>query len=91
MLAPRTMDGLLDLASLLRPRRSRRPRAKWGLSLFDWFAVARAGAQEPVAKILRGLVADEAGKPAASVVGLSIKVPARAAALANGTISHALD
>ena len=91
MLAPRTMDGLLDLAALpgKAVRNSAREVAR--LSLFDWLAVARAGAQEPVAKILRDLVADEAGKPAASVVGLLGKVPARAAALANGTISHALD
>jgi 2-methylcitrate dehydratase PrpD len=91
MLAPRTMDGLLDLASLRTDAIPRPAREMARLSLFDWFAVARAGAQEPVARILRGLVADEAGKPAASVVGLSAKVPARAAALANGTISHALD
>ena len=91
MLAPRTMDGLLNLAFLPADTISPEARGMARLSLFDWFAVARAGAQEPVAKILRGLVADEAGKPAASVVGLPARVPARAAALANGTISHALD
>jgi 2-methylcitrate dehydratase PrpD len=91
MLAPRTMDGLLDLASLRTDAMPSPAREMARLSLFDWFAVARAGAQEPVARIIRGLVADEAGKPAASVIGLSAKVPARAAALANGAISHALD
>ena len=91
MLAPRTMDNLIDLASLRKDAMPPSAREMARLSLFDWFAVARAGAQEPVAIILRGLVADEAGRPAASVVGLSAKVPARAAALANGTISHALD
>lgn len=91
MLAPRTMDGLLDLACL--PDEAIPPTAREiaRFSLFDWLAVGRAGAQEPVAKILRGLVAEEAGKPAASVFGLAAKVPARAAALANGAISHALD
>lgn len=91
MLAPRTMDNLIDLASLRKDAMPPSAREMARLSLFDWFAVARAGAQEPVAIILRGLVADEAGRSAASVVGLSAKVPARAAALANGTISHALD
>ena len=60
-------------------------------SLYDWFAVTRAGENEPVAKIVRGLVADEGGKEAASVAGLDKMVPARAAALANGAASHALD
>ena len=91
MLAPRAMNGLLNLACLPADAIPRAAREMARLSLFDWLTVARAGAQEPVAKILCGLVEDEAGKPAASVVGLSIKVPARAAALANGTISHALD
>jgi 2-methylcitrate dehydratase PrpD len=40
---------------------------------------------------VRALVADDAGRPAASVFGAAVKVPARAAALTNGTISHALD
>lgn len=61
------------------------------LSLLDWCAVARAGADEPVARIVRGLVADEGGRADATVVGLGVKVPARAAALANGAASHALD
>jgi 2-methylcitrate dehydratase PrpD len=61
------------------------------LSLDDWFAVTRAGASEPVAKIVRGFVADEGGKEAASVAGLDKLLPARAAALANGAASHALD
>ena len=82
MLAPRTMDNLLDLASLRKDAMPSSAREMARLSLFDWFTVARAGAQEPVAIILRGLVADEAGRSAASVVGLSAKVPARAAALA---------
>jgi 2-methylcitrate dehydratase PrpD len=85
------MNGLLNLACLPPDAIPRAAREMARLSLFDWLTVARVGAQEPVAKILCGLVKDEAGKPAASVVGLSIKVPARAAALANGTISHALD
>jgi 2-methylcitrate dehydratase PrpD len=61
------------------------------LSLFDWMVVARAGVEEPVGQIIRNFVEDEGGKPVATMAGSNLKVPARAAALANGTISHALD
>ncbi len=61
------------------------------LSLMDWAAVSLAGLAEPVAAMLRHLVAEEAGAPQATVFGLATRVPARAAALANGTLSHALD
>ena len=91
MLAPRTLDGLLDLTAIPTTAIPPSASAMARLSMFDWFAVALAGANEPVARIVRDLVADEGGKTTASVAGLGIKVPARAAALANGTISHALD
>ncbi len=91
MLAPRTLDALLDLAARPEAAIPESARAIARFSLFDGFAVARAGASEPVARIVRDLVADEGGRPVASVVGLSAKLPARAAALANGTIMHALD
>ena len=91
MLAPRTLNGLLDLAALPAASIPESARAMARFSLFDGFAVARAGASEPVARIVRDLVADEGGRPVASVVGLGAKLPARAAALANGTIMHALD
>lgn len=61
------------------------------LSLVDWAAAALAGLDEPVAAITRDLVLEEAGAAQATVFGLGQKVPARAAALANGAISHALD
>ena len=61
------------------------------LSLLDWLAVARAGRDEPVGKIVRRLVAEEGGRPEATVIGHDAKLPARAAALANGATSHALD
>lgn len=61
------------------------------LSLLDWCAVAIAGREEPVARVVRGLVADEGGKADATVIGQNGRLPARAAALANGTASHALD
>ncbi len=61
------------------------------LSFMDWAAVSLAGLSEPVSMMVRGLVAEEAGAEQATVLGLSRKAPARAAALANGTLSHALD
>jgi 2-methylcitrate dehydratase PrpD len=61
------------------------------LSLMDWCAVSLAGLDEPVARMTRSLVAEEAGAEQATVLGLPRQVPARAAALANGALSHALD
>jgi 2-methylcitrate dehydratase PrpD len=61
------------------------------LSFMDWAAVSLAGLAEPVAVMVRSLVAEEAGTEQATVLGLPRKVPARAAAVANGTLSHALD
>jgi len=61
------------------------------LSLLDWSAVAVAGAAEPVSRIVRDLLADESGVPECTVLGLRQRLPPRAAALANGTTSHALD
>lgn len=61
------------------------------LSLLDWCAVALAGRDEPVARIVRELVTTEGGRPQALLVGSDLRLPARAAALANGTQSHALD
>ena len=91
MIAPRTLNGLLDVATVSSESIPASARAMARFSLYDWFAVTRAGENEPVAKIVRGFVADEGGKEAASVVGLDKRVPARAAALANGVASHALD
>lgn len=61
------------------------------LSLLDWLAVGIAGRDEPVARICRDMVLDEGGAAQASLFGSSTRVPARAAALSNGTTSHALD
>lgn len=61
------------------------------LSLLDWMAVGIAGAQEPVSRICRDMVLSEAGAPQAGLFGSRDKLPARAAALSNGTTSHALD
>ena len=61
------------------------------LSMIDFIAVARAGADEPVARIAREMVLAEEGRADASLVGSDVRVPARAAALANGAAGHALD
>ena len=60
------------------------------LSLLDWMACGMAGASEPVAIALRKVLSAEGGHPVAAVFG-GRALPARAAALANGTASHALD
>ncbi|MDP5216303.1 MmgE/PrpD family protein [Ruegeria sp. 2205SS24-7] len=60
------------------------------LSVLDWFSVGHAGAAEPVSLIIRDMVLAEGGVGQAHLFGGSA-APARAAALVNGTISHALD
>lgn len=61
------------------------------LSFYDFFAVALAGRDEPVSRIVRKLVASEGGAPQASAFGIETRMPSRAAALLNGTVAHALD
>lgn len=61
------------------------------LSLLDWMAVGLAGQAEPVAQICRDMVLSEAGLAQATLFGNATRVPMRAAALSNGTTSHALD
>ena len=61
------------------------------LSLLDWASVALAGVEEPVSVAVRDMVLAEGGLGAAYVFGADVTLPARAAALANGSTSHALD
>lgn len=87
----RTMEALLDLAALethCLPAVSRRLA---GFSLFDWMTVAIAGADQPLCHVVRAQALAEGGTPMASLVGSDMKLPSRAAALVNGTVSHALD
>jgi len=58
-------------------------------SLFDWATVGIAGADEPVALAARTLALSEGGGPSALFGGGTSNT--RAAALANGATSHALD
>jgi 2-methylcitrate dehydratase PrpD len=82
---------LLDIAAIDRKSISAQVRRFAEFSMYDWLVVARAGSDQRVSQIIRGFVEAERGRPAASVIGSRSKVPARLAALANGTISHALD
>ncbi|NHF74636.1 MmgE/PrpD family protein [Paracoccus xiamenensis] len=60
-------------------------------SLADWATVGLAGQGEPVARAARQMaLGDSAGRGGATVIGGGRAAP-RAAALANGAISHALD
>jgi 2-methylcitrate dehydratase PrpD len=59
------------------------------LAVLDWWGVTVAGADEPVARILRETVDAPAGP--ASVLGAKRTAPPLAAALWNGTAAHALD
>ncbi len=61
------------------------------LSLLDWVAVAIAGKDEPVSKIVRDMVAQDSKAGPSQVVGLEQSLTPRAAAMANGVTSHALD
>ena len=60
------------------------------LSALDWLAVGRAGADEPVSRVIRKIVLDEGGAGQATLFGGG-RAPLRGTALVNGTISHALD
>ncbi len=61
------------------------------LSFLDWLAVGIAGKNEPVSQIVREMITEEGGAAQAGVFGSDQLFPARASALANGAISHALD
>jgi 2-methylcitrate dehydratase PrpD len=86
-----SIDHLIALASV--PTKSIPASAQHyaTLSLFDWIMCGRAGAKQGLSKIIRNYILEEAGRKCASIFGSKNKVPARAAALVNGTISHALD
>jgi 2-methylcitrate dehydratase PrpD len=59
------------------------------LAVLDWWGVTVAGADEPVARILRETVESPGGS--AAVLGAGRTAPPLAAALFNGTAAHALD
>lgn len=85
-----TMQYLLSLARMPAAEIPESVRQMARFSLFDWMVVSRGGRSEPLARIIRDYVSEEGGQEQASLIGGG-KVPARSAALVNGTISHALD
>jgi 2-methylcitrate dehydratase PrpD len=61
------------------------------LSLLDWAACGLAGVDEPVSRAVASMAMEDGGRAEATLLGHGVKLPARAAALVNGTASHALD
>ena len=59
--------------------------------LIDWLGVSIGGIPDPVCTIVTKQALWDGGRPESSMVGQTTKVPAAAAALVNGTLSHALD
>jgi len=57
----------------------------------DTIAVALAGAADDLVRILRAELEEAGGTPQSSVWGSTLRLPAGAAALLNGTMGHALD
>lgn len=82
-------ETIADFAVAARPPGA--ALAMMRLSVFDWAACGIGGAQEPVARLTRGMAQEDGGTAEASVIGSTTRLPARAAALVNGATSHALD
>ena len=59
--------------------------------VLDYYGVALAGADDPLAAILLDELSEAGGTAQASVIGHQSKIPALSAALVNGAIGHALD
>jgi 2-methylcitrate dehydratase PrpD len=60
-------------------------------AFLDTLGVALAGSREEAARIVADTVRSDGGVEEATVIGAGFRVPAGAAALANGTAAHALD
>ena len=86
-----SIEHLISLAAMPAKSIPASARRYATLSLFDWIMCGRAGAQQDLSKIIRNYILEDAGRKSATVFGSKSKVPSRAAALVNGTISHALD
>lgn len=88
---PGLAPALAEFAAMPAAEMPESARAILRLSLLDWAAVALAGAEEPVARLVRADALRDGGTAEAGVLGSAVRLPARAAALVNGTVSHALD
>ena len=60
-------------------------------SCFDCLGVMLAGAAQPVGRIIQKYVEEQGGRPEGTIIGSGIKTSLPNAALANGTMGHALD
>ncbi len=60
-------------------------------AMLDTLGVMMAGSEEPAGKIITSFVSSIGGKPRAGVVGAGFRTSSPNAALANGTMGHALD
>lgn len=60
-------------------------------AVLDWLGVTVAGADDSVAQTLAGFMVSEGGHPRCTLIGQVDRLPASAAAVVNGTASHALD
>lgn len=60
-------------------------------AILDGLGVTLAGSEEPAGRIVAQYVRDVGGTPHAGVIGSGFKSSAPQAALANGTMAHALD
>lgn len=85
------VDVLTGLAALTPDRMPDDVLRLARLSLLDWLICGIAGRSEPVSQALRRYAQDESGRDAGSSLFGGGRAPARLAAMANGTISHALD
>src|SRR5439155_27077649 len=59
--------------------------------VLDYYGVALAGADDPLAQILLDEFSEGGGAAQASVIGHKVRLPALSVALVNGAIGHALD
>src|SRR5579863_9468978 len=59
--------------------------------VLDYFGVAMAGADDPLARILLDELEEAGGAAQAGIIGHQARLPALSAALVNGAIGHALD
>src|SRR6266581_2174039 len=59
--------------------------------VLDYYGVALAGADDPLAAILLDEFAEAGGAAEASIIGKTARLPILSAALVNGAIGHALD
>ncbi|MFJ3370492.1 MmgE/PrpD family protein [Pseudomonas sp. NPDC086251] len=60
-------------------------------AVLDWLGVTVAGADDSITHTLADLMVSEGGHPRCTLIGRTDRLPASAAAVVNGTASHALD